>query len=627
MRTWVVTLLLVIGMSAVAVAGDFPLVDGERQATIVFSHEAATAGPFSWSFGIQPKQPYTELAAYIEKVTGRQLDTVCEDDFQPTPGKFPLYVGDCSLTREMLGTKLAKVDRDGYMMVIEPTRVFLVGPRRLATYWAVCQFLQDYLNVRWLMPGPLGEDIIPSKRIVLSPVRRVVEPVILSRQWSGVGYAPGGIEWSLRHRVHMASVYARHKFHHNLQNIFDPDKYYDEHPEYFPLRDGKRFRPKHGAHDWQPCMTEPGTVQVAAQAARDYFNEHPDAESFSFGVSDGAGWCHCPQCLALRDRKLECGGYPSPYSYLYYSWLSRVGKELEKTHPDKLLGCLAYTNTVCPPKGLEVDRSILPYITFAIADTYAPRTQAAARKVVADWGDLVDQIGFYDYAYGSRFILPRIYPHLLQDTLQYGLKHNLTGVYAEAYPHWGLDAPRLYATTALWWDPNIDLDALLDEWNERMFREAAEPMKKYFARCEQALSENPRYLNCREGFFVFARDVLFDAYPPEVVAECTAYLDEAQRLARSDLVKQRLHFFRKTWDMGALFARAYWGSSEVRSLIEQEAPLQEIAAAMKDLPVRTCPCHGRRTNSGKKLRSESATTGWLTSRFVFCSAASQPRPT
>jgi hypothetical protein len=584
MRIWIAAMLMIAVISSVAMAADFPLVDDERQATIVYSHDAATAAPESWSYAIQPKQPSTELAEYIEKVTGQRLGIVCEDDFEPGAGRFPVYVGDCGATRERLSDELKGLDRDAYMIVVEPDRVFLTGTRRLSTYWAVCQFLRDYLDVRWLMPGPLGEDIVKHDRIVLNPTETVETPTLLSRQWSGVGYVPGGVEWSLRHRIHMASWYGRYDFHHNLQNVFDPEVYYDEHPEYFPLRNGERFRPRQGAHNWQPCMTEQGTVEVAAQTARQHFRANPDDETFSFGTSDGAGWCHCPECLKLRDRNLQCGGYSSPYSRLYYTWLTRVGGELDKTHPDKLLGCLAYTNAVCPPVDLDIDRDILPFITFAVADTYAPTTWTAARKVIADWGDLVNQIGFYDYAYGSRFILPRIYSHHLQDVLQYGLRHNLKAAYAEAYPHFGLDAPRLYATTELWWNPNIDLDALMDEWNRRMFRETAEPMQKYFERCERALSENPRYVDCEDGFFVFARDVLFDAYPPEVVEECTAYLDEAERSASSDIAKKRVQFFRKTWDLGVVFASAYWGDPETRSLVERDAPLDEIAAAMSDIP-------------------------------------------
>ena len=576
-------LATVLCIPALAFAADFPLVDGDRQATIVFSHAAAEPPEKKWKFEVGPDDPYRELRKYVAKVTKRGLDAVSEDDPKAGSAPFPVYVGDCRVTRVVLGETIDQLDRDGYLILIEPRRVFLVGPRPLATYWAVCHFLREYLAVRWLLPSPLGDVVLRRDTVVLVPAQRVERPGFLARQWSGMGYAKGGIEWCLRHRTHMATFYQRHAFSHNTQNIFDPDKCYDEHPTFFPLRGGQRFRPKHGAHNWQPCMTDPGAVQHAADTARQYWQEHPDRETHSFGTSDGAGWCHCPNCSKLRDPKHQFGGYPSPYSNLYYQWLTKIAANLEKTHPHKLAGCLAYTNSVAPPSGIDMHRNILPYITFSIADTYSPRRKAAARRIIEGWGSLVNQIGQYDYAYGARYVMPRIYHHLIQETLQHGLKHNLKGVYAEQYVNWGLDAPRVYATAALWWNPNVDLDALIKEWNERLFREAAEPMKRHFARCERALYESRAHLKWPRAFSVFAKDALFDAYPPSVVKECTGYLDEAAQLAQTDQVKQRIHFFRKTWDLGVLFAQAYWGSDEVRLLVEQGAPLPKVAAAMRGI--------------------------------------------
>ncbi len=581
-----VSILFLIGITPLASAADFPVVDGERQATIVFSTDAKKITQSHWI--VTASDPYTELAACIEKVTGRRLVTVREDDFQPAEGKFPIYVGNCRITQELLGGELGKLDRDGFMIVVEPERVFLAGPRVWSSYWAVCQFLEDYVGVRWLIPGPLGEDIPRQERIVVPVCRRVEEPVLLGRRWSGVDDRSGA-EWSLRQRVTPTSRYNRYKFSHNLGKIFRPEKYFDEHPEYFPMRDGQRFRPATGSHsNWQPCMTEPGTVQVAAQAAREAFDQDPDLEAYSFGINDNAGFC---ECRPLWQTHGELPGIPdgrSQGSTLFYSWLTKVAQELEKTHPDKLLGCLAYANnTTPPPKEVEITRRILPYITFTIADLYVPEYRDIVGNLVEAWGDRVNQIGFYDYAYGVGFVLPRIYTHLLQDTLQHGLEHNLKGVYAEVYPNWGLDAPRIYLTAALWWNPYVDIDALFDEWNERMFREAAAPMKKYFARCEQAWMNYEGFWDRGESkskFDIFMRTPILEVYTPEVLEECTGYLDEAAQLAESDLVKQRLHFFRKTWDLGLVFAKAYWPNQTIRRLIAQDAPVEQVAQALHKIP-------------------------------------------
>jgi len=253
-----------------------------------------------------------------------------------------------------------------------------------------------------------------------------------------------------------------------------------------------------------------------------------------------------------------------------------------------LLGCLAYQFVLAPPpESVEISGQIMPYITFTVADTYAEECRKVVRGLVEAWGRRVGQIGIYDYAYGSGYVLPRIYRHVLQEALQHGLKHGLKGVFAEVSPNWGLDAPRVYLTAALWWDPHADVDAIFDDWNRRMFREAAEPMKRYFMRCERAWMEYDGFWERNESkgeFDTFMRTPILEVYTPKVLAECTASLDEAAQVARNKIVKRRLRFFRKTWEVGLLFARQYWPPRGLRDLISQDAPIEDAARALRELP-------------------------------------------
>jgi len=40
------------------------------------------------------------------------------------------------------------VDREGFVIVVEPQRVFLVGNELFRTYWVVGEFLRRYLDIR-----------------------------------------------------------------------------------------------------------------------------------------------------------------------------------------------------------------------------------------------------------------------------------------------------------------------------------------------------------------------------------------------------------------------------------------------------------------------------------------------
>jgi len=560
--------LLATALAVPGVAATFTVLDGQEQAVIVFEHGAER----------ETAQAYNELAAYLKKSTGKEFVALSERDFDADAAQGPpIYVGRCRAVKRALGADLHRLDRDAYMVAIEESHAMLAGPSPWATYWAVCQFLEDYVGVRWLIPGPLGEDVPKHDSIVVPCGTHTYSPAILSRLWSGAGH--GGV-WSLRQRIH-----GRYRFHHNLLRIFPPEKYFEDHPEYYPIHDGVRYQPGEEDHSWQPCMTDPGGVQVAADAARAAFEQNPDLESFSYGINDGHGYCECPNCKA-NDRPVPAWhGFSGEKSYLYYSWLNRVAENLEQDHSDKMLGCLAYSAVILPPPGLKLHRNIIPYLTSNRADYWEPGFRAQDQFMLDWWSRCTNQMGIYDYAYGMGFAIPRIYNHLFQEAIQFAVAHKVKGFYAEVYPNWGLDGHKLYVMSRVLWDPNVDVDAITDEWNERMFREAAEPMKRYFARCERAWREQ----DTGPGHWAYrlaADPKQFEIFPPEVVEECIGYLDQAADVAEDDVVKQRIHFFRKTFEITELLGSNYWASQGVGELMEKGAPLDQVAAAMREMTER-----------------------------------------
>jgi hypothetical protein len=65
--------------------------------------------------------------------------------------------------------------------------------------------------------------------------------------------------------------------------------------------------------------------------------------------------------------------------------------------------------------------------------------------------------------------------------------------------------------------------------------------------------------------------------------EMTACLQDAGKLARSDLVRQRLEFFRKTFELTRILGTNYWAGAEVQQLIERKAPMARIVPAMRGM--------------------------------------------
>ncbi|MBN2308731.1 MAG: DUF4838 domain-containing protein, partial [Candidatus Hydrogenedentes bacterium] len=309
-----------------------------------------------------------------------------------------------------------------------------------------------------------------------TPVRQ--EPAFFSRLFSGLR---GGAQtdWARRNRMR-----GRVHFHHNLLNLFPPETYTATHPEFFPVQNGQRFLPPtNDTHAWQPCFTAPGIVEEAVANITRYFEQNPDAASYSLGANDSSGYCSCDACLARipGDRNFL---NRMDYSDLYYDWTNRVIAGVGETYPDKWFGCLAYSEVAAPPRNVDVHPRLIPFMTYDRMKWIDPEIRATGEELTRAWHEKSPVLGWYDYIYGSPYCLPRVWFHHMADYYRFGHANGVRALYAEAYPNWG-EGPKLYVSLKLQWDPSRDVDELLDEWFVRCVgAEAAPYLAKYYAHWE-----------------------------------------------------------------------------------------------------------------------------------------------
>jgi hypothetical protein len=278
---------------------------------------------------------------------------------------------------------------------------------------------------RWYFPGPLGYEpgvtAPPEKDPPAGPPRGFT-----SRMFSG-GAGAEGAAWEQRNG-HTSSV----QLMHNLDRVF-PAELAAQHPEYFPWVQGRRYLPVAGRPtDAQPDLGREDVARYAAGVARSYFDANPAATSFSLGANDTYIFGDSPETLAVLTRgglgdggqMADAGlpalsrsngrGNPAPdrspgadpgrasdpalpsddrssvlrpltsstwpggwfrgrpdHSPLVFTFMNRAAAELEKTHPDKYLGALAYYWTENTP-GFAVHPQVLPFLTADRSQGYDP---------------------------------------------------------------------------------------------------------------------------------------------------------------------------------------------------------------------------------------------------------------
>ena len=423
----------------------------------------------------QTEQAAKLLVQYVKQSSGAELPIVTSP--AKTADTVVIHVGSDAYVRK-LSLGLDKLDDDGFVIRAADGHVVIAGPTPYGTEFGVCEFLERYVGVRWLMPGPSGTDVPQRKTIDVPAVTLRQEPAFFSRQFSGLRGAPQ-TTWARRNRMH-----GRVQFHHNLHRLFPPETYTKTHPHFFPIRKGKRYFPAdNNTHGWQPCFSATGLVDEAVRNINRYFDEHPEASSYSLGVIDSSGHCECDACQAQDPPEKNFLGRRD-VSDRYYGWCNRVVERVLEKHPDKFFGCLAYSAVAQPPSRVKVHPRIIPYMTYDRMKWMDPELRASGEAMTRSWQRMSPTVGWYDYIYGVFYCVPRVWFHHMGDYYRFAHAHGVRAMYAEAYPTWG-EGPKLYVSLKLQWDPTRDVDALLTEWYTRAVGpDAADDLGAYYAHWE-----------------------------------------------------------------------------------------------------------------------------------------------
>jgi hypothetical protein len=545
--SWLSPLIIACTLAAPASPPTLRLVDeGQPRAVIVVPDRAAP----------QLHAAAELLAHYVQRAAGATLPIVAESK-QPRPTGVPIYLGSCTAGVKLI-TDLKKLDADGFVIrVVQPAAIAIAGPSDWGTEFGVDEFLERYLGVRWLLPGPHGDDV-PACHTLDVPVGEVrQQPAFFSRLFSGLrGSAQA--DWARRNRMH-----GRVEFHHNLNRLFVPSRYVKTHPEFFPIRKGQRFFPPNDqAHGWQPCLSAPGLVDEAIRNICDYFAQHPEAPSYSLGAIDSSGYCECPQCRAHEPAEKNFLGLRN-MSDLYYAWCNRVVEGVLKKYPDKYFGCLAYSEVAQAPIKVKVHPRLIPYLTYDRMKWIEPALQAEGQAVTRRWLAVSPVLGWYDYIYGSPYCLPRVWFHKMADYYRFGLANGVRALYAEAYPNWG-EGPKLYVSLKLQWDPQQNVDQLLREWYARAVGPAAaDDLAAYYAHWEDFWTRrilHSRWFSKTGQYLSFYNPAYLADVNEVEIADCRRRLEQVARKAQTSAQQARAKLLLRAFEYYEASAVAYGGA-------------------------------------------------------------------
>ncbi|MBP1996898.1 DUF4838 domain-containing protein [Paenibacillus eucommiae] len=428
----------------------------------------------------QTQNAAAKLAAYIKRSTGAELPILLDDpafdQTQPSNCEVEIYVGAEGLPAGRGQANLLDgMDGDGFVIQQNAARITIAGPTSWGTEFGVDEFLERYVGVRWLAPGEDWEDV-PHQTDLSLPAYDLIrqEPAFISREFDAhATNTPEREAWARNNRMH-----GRVEFKHNLFNLFPPSEYKDTHPQFF--REGAYLD---GHSGWQPCFTAEGIVQEAVKNINAYFDANPEATSYSLGsndgTADGSGYCEDHPNHPHYPDKVNSVGF-TDMSNIYYNWVNEVSKGVFAKHPDKYLGLLAYVEVYDPPTHVTLDPRVIVYITDDRLTWGDPDLKAAGHELTERWAEAAQGLAYYEYLWGTPYMVPRAYFNIMAENYKYAKKAGVTTNYAEMVPNFG-EGPKPWLSTRLQWNPEQDVETLINEWYERAVgADAAADLAAYY---------------------------------------------------------------------------------------------------------------------------------------------------
>lgn len=512
-----------------------------------------------------------ELQRCVETATGVKLPLVEQ------PAVPMIYVGandsaqPCPLA--------AGLETDAFRLAVRGGNLFLVGKdfpgdnftRRgwtsRGTLNAVCEFLEVFVGVRWLMPGEAGEEIPRRERLEVPddldlvqqprfPMRYLVD--IQDRRPpadKGPNYAK---EWLLRHKMPSTSD-GRRMDHSHFWSIMVPQEQWSAHPQWLAKApDGTPHNyDKHPA-GVKFCTSNPELVQAFAAGVIKFIATHENWQYIPISPSDGGDFCECPECSELLEK--DPNGNVS-YGAVILKFYNDVAKIVGQQYPDRGLAGYVYYNYMYPPASppqLEPNvwlvQAPLNYYGYGLLK---PVYHEEFPKVVAGWTKITPHFVYHNYSNWMRSFNGAPLPaarDILKLEIPTAARAGAQGFEMLGLGAWGVGAPTNYLYAKQLWDPNIDVDKVYEEWLRLAYGPAYGPMRQLLDLVEQRFAaykstESPVY---RGEMYEMNYAKVEQIYLP-IFPELERLYLEAVSKAATVKQKQRLAYF------GDNLIQLHWG--------------------------------------------------------------------
>jgi hypothetical protein len=258
--------------------------------------------------------------------------------------------------------------------------------------------------------------------------------------------------------------------------------------------------------------------------------------------NDNKNYCTCPNCKAIDDRE----GSPSG------SIIEFVNKVADQ-FPEKMISTLAYEYGRRAPKTLKprdnVNIMLCSIEAFRDKPIAEDPTSADFVRDVEEWGKIAKDIIVWDYVIQfNNLISPFPNLHVLQPNIKFFADHGVNAMFEQGNREVGGEfaALRAYLISKLLWNPNENVDALMNDFLNGYYGAAGPSIRTYIDEMREALIKSGKPLRIfgtpNEAASSYLTPALIKRYETIFEQAEAAVADSAAVLERVKIARQPLEF-------------------------------------------------------------------------------------
>ncbi len=392
------------------------------------------------------------------------------------------------------------------------------------TLSAVYYFLIKYAGTGFYFPGENGYSVTRNCQITFDGELDIPAPTFECRGFSTATKEFSAQDMNIFFRRSLGNIpfWGKPDFTYFFIEKWKK-RFWNTHPEYFMVRDGKRINESYPFH--VPCFSNPEVVKQAAADIVGEINRNPAIEVVRMFCDAPIVQCQCSRCAASKERGMT--GQDMDIGEEFYGFQKRVMDLVHEAHPQ-----------ICFMSQTKGDSYRNPPILVNLGRQFTVEILTQYPDVKADNRPFVELAKAWN-AVGARTLLksyprwpdfknyPIINPKFTQRYLQL-----FAGVVKGTYysdlrnTPYSFSAPGQFIQAKLLFDVNADVNKLTAEFCAFAYPGAEQEMTAFYQEMEGL------YMDKKE----FRRNPLEDIYYADKLQKAKSLLDNAAGKVKKDSV-------------------------------------------------------------------------------------------